>query len=91
MIKKILGLITLMIITVIAVIKVNVYVNRNELSDLFMANVEALANCEDGTTISGTVIRIVHCDRITTLENLLNGSLCATFKKDEACELTINM
>ena len=44
--KKILGLIVTAVVTIIAVVNINIAINNNVLSDLSLANVEALANWE---------------------------------------------
>lgn len=44
--KKILGLIAILIVTVVAVINVNVDLRKSGMSDLSLANVEALAGFE---------------------------------------------
>ena len=46
MLKKFLGLIAILIVTVIAVINVNVDLRKSGMSDLSLANVEALAGFE---------------------------------------------
>ena len=49
MIKKILGFLAAVIVAVAAIVHVNIVSNREVLSDLLLANVEALANREDPT------------------------------------------
>ena len=46
MLKKLLGLIAILIITVVAIINVRVDMKNNSMSDLSVANVEALAENE---------------------------------------------
>ena len=86
--KKILGGLAVLAIAAIAAWNVN-FGSKTEgmMSDVKLANVQALADCEDSIVINGTIITVTVCNRRTSVGNSLTG-ICCGDTDDNSCSFT---
>jgi hypothetical protein len=85
--KKIIGGIAVLAIAAAAAWNVNLSSNGNDLSDVSLANVEALAECENTVDTSGGLIVVTVCDRKTSVMDLFLGIKCNT-PDNTSCQFT---
>jgi hypothetical protein len=85
--KKILGGIALLAIAAVAAWNVNLSLQSNDLSGISMANVDALAECENSVNISGGIIVVTVCDRKTPWIAGILGVSCSA-NASTSCQFT---
>jgi hypothetical protein len=76
--KKIFGGIAVLAIAAVAAINVNFNSQNNDLANISLANVEALAGCEDTVTTRGNIIIVTVCNRKTSFTGTLIGISCGS-------------
>ncbi|WP_313381507.1 NVEALA domain-containing protein [Proteiniphilum saccharofermentans] len=84
--KKIFVGIAVLAMAAIAAFNVNLNTN-SEVSLLTLANVEALAQCENKVEVNGQIITTTVCNRKTSTMDRLSGYKCAT-EASTSCQFT---
>ena len=89
--KKIFGGFAVLVVAVVAAWNVNFSSQTKGMSDLAISNIEALAECEDGTIVGEEFVIITHCNRTTKPEDADNKKYCFTELQNNRCVISFGI
>ena len=89
--RKILFGFAVLAIAAMAAWNANFGLQNPKLSDVMLANVEALADCEDGIIVTENGFVATYCNKITEPEDEDEGKYCFTDSPDNHCVVSIDV